>query len=710
MSSEEYQKYKKWYNKQYYDILNLQDVQEYAKSVNNKDLLKLKKDFSYKFSNIWRFQKLADIRYRIPLKKTSYHTSVFKIRRTIKEHNITFEVNYGVIYSDKDTKEHEYACLAPTLRSSDGEYREKFIKLQQHLDWYHSIGKDYLADFEEYVLEQIANGDIELIIISDYIKEFQTKRLDIILYLCAWVVEYYKFTKNLFENHLHENYQLTMFTEKDKEYFEKLDLFDYHKRHIYENTRIRPFPKQKALLTQCGQKYIPLTLHTIENQNDVRVPAWREIYIGGLVSNLVINGICTGFPILNDWFLIDTSPEIYDNRISHYKLIHSKKAAHMIKQIEHARKDTYLWDPVAKKEIYISYMMENFSEKIELPLDYAEREIILSDYTLCMLSENVGRTFADHPRLCLSKNFDKQTNHMFSDFNAFEYYTFGYCYAMWCMNDKYGVIHGDLHLNNITSNLAIGEPLEKEKHFKFYSIYNIQGAFYMFHVPQREPTIIDFSRSFIWHKILDQKFSEGQIANLKEQHKTRLMRHLGNIIPDFTESHFYNLVKLSQNQFDKFYIVCEAMDPSKIFNNMREYIEHNVVGTTEYKSIADSDMLRVQVYPLLEELKDAALDYMIKTFLELFDNPDIEPKRINLELLKKFRHHLVENVPLLPDAVLCNYSSDQNTLRYNIYQYDNYPPMVKLEKAVEMKLESGLGYGEGKVKYDKYVEETDPHS
>jgi hypothetical protein len=119
-------------------------------------------------------------------------------------------------------------------------------------------------------------------------------------------------------------------------------------------------------------------------------------------------------------------------------------------------------------------------------------------------------------------------------------------------------------------------------------------------------------------------------------------------------------------------------------------------------------MITTKVYPLLEELRDSSLDYLVNSLIELFDNSNVTPKRINLLLLKKFDHHLVENVHISKDAVLCNYSSDQNKLRYDIYNYDNYPPMVKLDKAISMGLKSGVIYWDRKKKYDKYLEQNDP--
>ena len=50
-----------------------------------------------------------------------------------------------------------------------------------------------------------------------------------------------------------------------------------------------------------------------EDPDNIKYPPWREVYASALVGDLVINGICPGFPIYVDWFYIPTnSPEIWD--------------------------------------------------------------------------------------------------------------------------------------------------------------------------------------------------------------------------------------------------------------------------------------------------------------------------------------------------------------------------------------------------------------
>ena len=115
---------------------------------------------------------------------------------------------------------------------------------------------------------------------------------------------------------------------------------------------------------------------------------------------------------------------------------------------------------------------------------------------------------------------------IFKDFRQFNKYIFEFIYALSCLN-QYGMIHGDLHLNNCTIfelKVLIGRDSKKPIIPNPHMIYEAGGVQYIFPTSGRTVALIDFSRAFIWDReILSKDYNENQIKTYQTHYKTRML-------------------------------------------------------------------------------------------------------------------------------------------------------------------------------------------
>src|ERR1700678_105498 len=451
------EKYYKWYEEQYASIINLKKLDDKADSIQNNWLKTAVQNFKYGYSSIWRHEVLSTMRYYILPKKIEYICTSFKIIRIgsssiVKNDDMQYHTIHAILYTslNKQTNKlkFEFVSTSPTFKSSDGEYRHRFITFDQLL----RIKSVYINVFdlvEQHLISQMINKDIVLEhnhlipsmlfdnkltkgdinkLIND---EIDRMRLPILLYISTWIVDIFRYSMNILENHLADGYKEALFSSDDLQLYKKLiDISDYDDKLMYSLIRFYKDDKQRISVVDIGQKFIPMNIYDIESIANIKLKSWREIYISSVVGNLVINGITPSFPILNDWFFIQgNSFAFWDNKISQLKIDHSNVAKEIIKKLELARSGTYLINPIEKSEMYISYNMEGLSNAIEIPMEYAEQEIIMSDLILCSLNEHMGRTIADIPQLMMNDQYAMLTGPLFQDYRLFSKFIFDFVYA-----------------------------------------------------------------------------------------------------------------------------------------------------------------------------------------------------------------------------------------------------------------------------------------
>lgn len=742
MATEVLEKYYKHYEEEYAKIIGLPQLKELAKSNKNNWLLEACDNFNFPNSSIWRHENMANVKYMLTPRKSSQITTVFKIIRSDGDRSVIYAIMYSHINDNAKIKQkfiHDFVALSPTYKSADGEYRHRFVPIQQIIN-HRKKYSDLYDSIEKFIAKQVKNNLATFqtyvygTTIKDRKKEFNQEinltRFVLTFYIAEWCIEFNRYIRNRSENHIVDGYHAAMFGDKDIEIWNKHKDFleDEEKSHNFYTQlyKLEPTPGQPNLTTEAGQKLIPLTVRDVELSDDLRLDPWREMYITSHVGDLVINGRVSGLPILGDWFFISENDKMmYDNKISLAKLNHSEISSDIIRRLEEARRGTYVLDPIKKSEIYISYKMEGFSSAIDIPMEYAEKEIVLAPYVLCAIEEHLGRTFADVPMLMMFESYRLQAGPVFKDIKWFSKYMLECVNILKNLNDI-GVIHGDPHMNNGTfyEGVSVIDPFTKKSHVKNpHVIYQIwspsekRPVEYIFPCFGRVATLIDFSRGFIWDKEILAKdgYNQSQIDALQSNYKKRMVDTMRRVFPDYTESHIDDINLALERHFDLVYRVFQATDTYRVMAGWEMIIQTKILDEPKHlKTFGDQKMLAEEAIPLINRIKLAAHNFFTK-YMDLIisrirsEPPEIpQPNTLFIdEFFKEYRVDNFVNDPANP-ITLIDYFSDQNPFKYNIRHYDNFPPTIKFDYILKHKVPTDQIRMASYLASKKYLDKHDP--
>lgn len=747
-------KYNYWYVDTFLQSTNVPDFTKRVQKINwLKDSLKnmfvkdLKVASPVYYGSIWRHEILDNLKFYITPKKTENIVTVFKMDRTKSlghDRSAEFHTTFAFLYSTEENGkiEHQYVCLGPTFQSADGEYRRRFISYKQFryvLSQYKELVTTASDQIVKWIDKKMMSINVESFfprfmqdrqnfvkIQQDFMEKLDTERIIIDIYTAVWLMEYKRYDDGTQENHLVPGYKEAMFSLDDQKFYHQKikDLPDVvGMRFITEMERVMTYPGKRFYPAYCGQKLIPLRVKDVEESGNIKHTPWREMYIASLVGDLVINAISPSFPIFVDWFFLPTnSPNIWDNKVSHQKLDHSMVATDIVHKLEQARKSTYEFGENGD-EYYVTYQMEGMSEAIEVPIEYAEKELILAPVTLCSLVEHVGRTFADTIHLVDRPEYYKELGPIFTDINIFAKYLFEYIYAIYSMNKHFQIVHTDLHLNNVTFYNV--RPFYKNRHdpndnnpiiSNAHIIYDLGDKdsgestaatdVYVFPHYGRYSMIIDFSRGIIGREQLMKDFPEHTADQIISNQRKRLFRTIARELPDFVKSHAAELEAFLLQNFDLAFNIYTALDTYKLSRGMISVLSQKTHKLN----------LNPQIMKLLQHVHDMALHVLTVDVQKAFRREIKEYDLPNLRILREcFRAFTVDKFDQKaarrddadkPIAIVDIFQA-RNELKYDIRKYDKFPPMVKFDYIVDNNIpidRSGLKNFEKHLKYLK----TDP--
>jgi len=421
-----------------------------------------------------------------------------------------------------------FYSASPSYISCDGEYRSRFslyrslIKAKKrHAEIWHEI--------EEYVNRIRIRRQWSIYASYFYPKMEQENKSTVIefavknevvpqtILIISWFHTIFDYMLNITKIHINETYKeiFLQHAEKDVQFLK--DLIKKYGAESVEQFRGQVSHTTRNFLNtnyymQCGYKMIPLNFKEVQDPMRLRYKPWREYFISAKCNDLVVNSISPSFPIILDWFYIKNSRKgLFDNKSQYDRLKNSELAKDILHILYEAQRGTYFATenlntiPKTSKQIknWISHKFKKLSEKIDDPINYSIEEIIMSEVTLSFASEFVGRTVAESVVLIQqSKMYNNMLGQPFKDvgYDYFAKYMFEICYALFCVNSKLGVIHGDFHLNNATIGaLYYADPkVMANKDKKNKVVYVIDDEFqFVFPNNGYFASIIDFSRGII---------------------------------------------------------------------------------------------------------------------------------------------------------------------------------------------------------------------
>lgn len=716
--------FNEWYEGEYKNLLNLDTFTNATRGTWMHDALK---KFAFPYSSIWRLEVVSAMKTFVFPKKIDYIVTIFSGIRTIKvkgsSHSVPYESKYAFLYSSiVDGKvSHEYVCIGYTYKSADGEYRRYFIPYRQLMEYYNADKKQF-NEIEKYLKEAsfktltfksntfVPEGTHQNVI-NKIDKDIEKLRLPVILFISSWLVDINLYISNIQPNHISDNATIVTYSDKDLEYA-KRSLFN--KEFFDKLVKIKDIQRSADMLISsrymrigCGQKFIPLRVREAEQMEDIRHKTWKEIHVGKVVSDLLVNNVTASVPLFVDWFLIKANyKELYDNKISHIKLDHSLVAEYVVKQLEQSRRGTYTIPSDKTKEMYLSISFENLSDTIEYPMKFAEKELVMSDYVLCALTEFTGRTFADYALVLYNhpKSFVEVGN-IFGDHLVFSKYVFEYIYAFYCLNIQ-GIIHGDAHLNNITLHTLrifhkhIDKETEKNKPKlpNTYVVYNLGnsdsiGDIYIFPQYGKYATLIDFSRALLSEEHTLKYFPENDSAEFISLQRRRMLKLWTMYVPEFAQK---NLMKLESALFrghDFMFRIMTVIDSLHLVRSMK-----TLFGTTI--------TIQQESMELLDSIAAVAQRYLVDYTMQILDEPNLSnPATLafpNAEILREcFRHAHIQsyNPSDVENINIVDYFCANNPIKYSASEYSKFPPSIKYEEIEK----AGL-HVDKDVKYFKHLQ------
>ena len=510
----------------------------------------------------------------------------------------------------------------------------------------------------------------------------------------------------------------------------------------------------------------------IQNPFNIRYKPWREFLISSKVQDLIINGICKGFPYVGDFFYIkDIKKTLFDNYVQYMKIEHSDLVTYIARQLLEAQRSTYktignvrrkkkkrdkkgqivdiiktdsgepikrlyklnltdeeskfddmnIADSIEEIDFWLSEKFQILHDKINDPIEYGKREIIMSNAAFGMLSEFVGRTFHDflllNDPVTGSKSFTYETGDPLNNYSIWSKYIFEIIYDLLSMNIHLGIIHGDLHLNNFTIH-----PMYFTEHTQLSNLLKQNIFPYMLFIMKTDPKseervvygfestqyhscIIDFGRSIIRPSKIDSfkdnnikmasklnLYKKGPIQLLGENDKDifyreqvyRILNILNDFFPDFYKKNKLSLENLILSSFEELFPLLTVIDVYRFSLEVKKYLS------------LKKELLKTKQYKLIWRINNKAENIILNKLQKLIDNP----KLIEAESYKMFSNWEIISEEFSEFIVMSSFEDEwktsefvesinkkkntiidvsilDNEIKYSLDTYDKFPNFLK---------------------------------
>ena len=660
--------------------------------------LKNKNATYWKYSSINKYYTQKILTENLYLDSTDTIVCFYKVNKTLKSEDVNCIYNISYITINYDGNIYiNHVCPSGSLISKDGEYRSSilkwpiFVKIlnsNSDLDKLYNYIRDYLIDKEIKI-------DILLSFPTDSIKnehllsvQLLTNETKIDLFVLSWFNFYYDYTFDVVSNNMNENYVKLMSYDKsqDKIFFKSIwkkfdiDIIEDFRFICSNNLDSIEFKRWKK--TKIGNKIIPLSLLEAQNFFNIQYGPWKEYAISCKVSDLVINNITNGFALTNNWFILKIIGRIFDNPDQYKKMDRSEismRIAELLKRAEIYTHYDILDRPklfvelLASKKNHIPNEFVKISDQINNTIKYIKENSIQSNVGFNLITEYVGKTFLDSVQLSKkSKYYKALVSPIYSsnNYNNFKKYMFQLMYNIYLLNTKLHVIHGDIHMNNITLNpLFYKKDLNIEKDLKI--LYIIDGDAYKFDNNFYDLCIIDFSRSIINPEYVDNfsisisdKFPliDNKDVFLKRQVEL-FTAYIYNIKPELTECSNIIEDKMPYN-FHEYFKLFSLLDLYGAIQRINEY--------AKTQNLKEQNKSYILLNKILAECDAIFNKYIPKLINSEYD--DIE--KMEWPILTIIRSIFADDKITDPkdcEDIVDVYSST-NDIKYSLNSFSKFPP------------------------------------
>ncbi len=656
---------------------------------------------------------------------------VFKIYSSLKQNDISYGVLFCEIQDNNSLPYYDKQCYSDGIIfknisfgnsyiSMDGEYRKNYIQYKTYKDikrrypslWddmenhvSYSYRRRYWSLFQYYFYPKLQQETKNTLI------EINIKReqLGLQILILAWFSHIYTEYKGLAEINITETYKtiFSEYLEEDLKFFNIL-ITKYSEAFI---TNIYTFlvynydPDYTYSIYRLGFKMIPMNIKEVIDPIKIKYKPWKEWLVTNRCSDLIINNIAPGFPIILNWFYIKSSKtKLYDNPSQTEKMKNSEIATEILDVLKEAQRSTHYTslalndrEKLYKKGIdkHISTKFKKLDDKIQEPIDYAIETIIMSEVSLGFVIENLNYTYSDLFKI-FKKNpqIYKEYGSIFEEENykIFAKYIFEICYNLAALNIKLGIIHSDLHLGNVT--LAKRFNLLFDNTEVIYESYtSIKDKTYLFEHNTYNSYIIDFSRAIVHpdkvHLLQDKTLPiTHSIISESDKYKLSVIEELIKIFIEISPRYQNKIEELKvvfKNNFDLVFSIMSCLDIFMFTTRLLNHIQ-NLEFKTGTKCIA-----------LLKRLINISEMHIKTEISELIDNINYKNSKNDIHPMIQIIDKCFEEFESKEQKKLKCIFSLENELVNNIDTYDSLPNIYK-----EYKIQDE----NNKITENKTLEET----
>ena len=629
-------------------------------------------------------------------------------------------------------------CPTGSTLSKDGEYRSVIIywRYVRYLMSTDNTLSSLFQEVRDYFIDKFQ--DRKLLIFAHYyfpVDELRRKysfELELMIanrklefFSISWFMFYYSYTFGTISDHLNMMFQKIMlkYKHEDIDFFKSL-INKYSLktiRYFYHllNTNIRS-TTDRGLASFCkvklGQKLIPISLREIQYPFDITYKPWKEYFVNLRLSDLVVNNITPGFPITTNWlFIKNTDQHLFDNPSQYTRMEKSEFAIGITNILAQAKylaseqikpsnillndEDSSFEQKANKnnRRMITSWLSKEFQilyDGIEDDITNAQLNIIMSNITFAMITEFVGKTL--YESIFLTKKSEYYRNlisNLFSEegYPNFERFMFEIMYNLHCISSKYGIIHGDLHLHNVTINDMFYKKWTDTEVKEPKVLYVVEPGFeYLFNTNFYHMTIIDFSRCILnpahihlfKNKSLHKTFDlVDNMKGFEDLQRLNLANYLYSCKPEYKEIGLplQTGIKL---YYDVYFKALSILDLYMIMSRLLDFLQmKNKEITTPYPEtikLVKNIFAECDLYLTDTLTKLMSVDSL--SFIESFSNSEWPV----LTIIKKiFAHKEVDStkVDIYNIVDIYNYNNEN---KYSLNDVDKLPPpFYELDKNKE---------------------------
>lgn len=679
--------------KEQYELLIEIFKDKYKSNINGLDNYRSKLDnnkYEINISNynlaINNYIKYINLYNDFNLPRTKTICTTLKIIRNDKL--INYAYIYGIVENNKVI--NKYIITSNSLISKDGEYKHRLIPI----DKLKILDSKIFDEIFKYINNELKNKEFDLTYIifnltnknikSNYINQLQNKSLLIKIYIVSWVIEIYFLNRKDQYINSNETYYNIMFSNKDLDKFK--EIYKKYTKEIDEY-RLDLIQFNKKINLKIGQKLIPFNYIELKEYNNIIHSQWKEILINKICTNLLYNNISPCFSTFIQWILIQNSNKnLYDNIEIYKKILYSDKTKEILNYLYLAQNNFLQLKSITEKTRLIDILIK----KLKKIIVDSESTILMSNMSLCYFTEHCGKTIYDYLMKLSDKQINPNIGNIFEDYDIFAKYIFEIIYSLYSLNLK-GIIHGDLHLNNITFNVT------KNKKSENNIIYDLNHKYsndilnyiinysdikesnkimnydkflencYLFKHYNTHACIIDYSRSYILLNLIDEDIIEKEKNKIRSKYisneKKRIIGELNKIFPNYIKNNSHKIKFLFKNKnFNILFIYFSAYDTFTFTTNLLLFMKKLMVN----KNIKIND----KIIDLLTNISKKSYEY-----LELI----LDENQYNLENKLSYPNYLILQ------EFFKEYITNKNTIKYPILSIYNLHNITKYNSIQNIK-------------------------